>query len=141
MLRSRAPIEPIANDIICVLYIIHTVVCVRNTIHDNRTNLCTNGACYSSNANSFICNKITYISELHKPLNGHRSMVFGRWCVNRKRGSDLSPFSVFSTYTGAPCPGFPNLRIRDSPILVPNYDFEEFHAENQAKTRIQNLVF
>ena len=60
MLRSRAPIEPIANDIICVLYIIHTVVCVRNTIHDNRTNLYTNGACYPSNANSFICNKITY---------------------------------------------------------------------------------
>ena len=66
-------------------------------IHDNRTNLYTNGACYPSNANSFICNKITYFLELHKPLNGHRSMVFGRWCVNRKRGSDLSPFSVFST--------------------------------------------
>ena len=33
VLRSRAPIEPIANDIICVLYIIHTVVCVWNTIH------------------------------------------------------------------------------------------------------------
>ena len=33
---------------------------MRNTIHDNRTNLYTNGACYPSNANSFICNKITY---------------------------------------------------------------------------------
>ena len=111
---------------------------------DNKLHSCivyTNGACYPSNANSFICNKITYFSELHKPLNGHRSMVFGRWCVNSNRGSDLSPFSVFNTYTGAPCPGFPNLRTRDSPILVPNYVFEEFRAENQAKTRIQNLVF
>ena len=45
------------------------------------------------------------------------------------------------TNTPAPCPGFPNLRTRDSPILVPNYDFEEFRAENQAKTRVQNLVF
>ena len=43
--------------------------------------------------------------------------------------------------TGAPCPELPNLRTRDSPILVPNYDFEEFRTENQAKTRIQNLVF
>ena len=41
-------------------------------------------------------------------------------------------FFTALSYTGAPCLGFPNFRTRDSPILVPNCDFEEFRAENQA---------